>query len=251
MPIRIPSLLIFIFIQLNTNGQIIVRPPSEDGEPQKETTQNSPSRFLRNAISTDLSWLARGGLSLAIERNISDYLSLRISGGPTFGDILEGRLYDGFKSQNGSILDEITASPSWNYGIEARYYSGETGYYDSFFWGVGLMSRGYEYQGIFNPKNFNPTTTQASSEVTSKTRTTDIYIRYGSCAHLNKSESGILFIEYGLILGYSIDSFDLFYPEFTNPFNSPGNTSQVLLSKTRELNPSYLILPVIGIGYAF
>lgn len=251
MPIRIASILLFISIHFHTQAQIIVRPPSEDGEPKQEIAKKGPSRFLRNAISTDLSWLARGCVSLAYERNISDYLSLRISGGPTFGDFLEGRLYDGFKSQNAGVLDQITASPSWNYGLEMRYYAGETGYYDSFFWGVGLMSRGYNYQGVFNPKNFDPSTTQSSSEVISKTRTTDIYIRYGSCAHLNKSESGILFIEYGLILGYSIDSFDLIYPEFTNPFNSPGNTSQVFYSKTRELNPSYLILPVLGIGYAF
>ena len=251
MPIKTSALLLIIFMQLITHAQIIVRPPSEDGESKQEISKKGPSRFLRNGVSTDLSWLARGGVSVAFERSISDYLSLRIAGGPTFGDFLDGRLYDGFKFQNEGILDDITANPSWNLGLEMRYYSGETGYYDSFFWGIGLMSRRYSYQGIFNPQNFAPTTTQVSSKVVSKTNTTDFYIRYGSFAHLHKSESGILFLEYGLILGLSVNSYDLIYPEFTNPFNSPGNVSQVFYSKTRELNPTYLILPVIGLGYAF
>jgi hypothetical protein len=224
-----------------------VRPPSENA-PIEKKTQSKKTQYLKNAVGLDLSWMIRGNAFLAYERIINDNLSLRATCGLSFGDFLDGLLYEGFKSMNENTIEDIRAGNTLNYGIELRYYPMETGYFDSGYIGGGMMLRNYNYTGIFDQSNIDPFFAPTNVSIDSRSSNVDLYVRYGGQVRLTKSQSNVLFLEYGLILGYSFGAFDQIGAEFPS-FNSPNNTLNPV--KFRESSASYLILPVLSLGYGY
>ncbi len=244
---RFYILTIILSFTIGLNAQIIVRPPSENA-PIEKKTQSKKTQYLKNAVGLDLSWLVRGNALLGYERVLGDLFSIRATCGLSFGDFLDGVLYEDFKSMNESSLRSIQADNTLSYGLELRYHPMETGYFDSGYIGGGMMLRNYNYTGVFDQSKIDSFLPPTNVNVASRSSVVDLYVRYGGQVRLTKSQSNVLFLEYGLILGYSFGAFDQIGAEFPS-FNSPNNTLNPV--KFRESSASYLILPVLSLGYGF
>lgn len=248
MKIRLLALGLIFLLQHEVSGQIVVRPPSQDEQKENNSEGSGPSRFLKNSVGLDLSWLVRGNVLLGYERVLGDLFSIRATCGLSFGDFLDGVLYEDFKSMNESSLRSIQADNTLSYGLELRYHPTETGYFDSGYIGGGLMLRNYNYTGIYDQSKIDSFLPPSNINVSSRSSIIDLYVRYGGQVRLNKSKSSVLFLEYGLILGYSFGAYDQITVDYLNPNNPNAGTRPL---KVKENSASYLILPVLSLGYGF
>lgn len=209
-----------------------------------ESAQQPKSKyeFTDNAVAADLGWLIRGTIGLGYERVLSDVLSVRIFGGPTFADPLDDRLYESFIGAN--TLQSVSSSPGLGLGLALRYYGQETGRFEGPSTSAGLSMASYRYSGKLKDLWSDPKSSLAFNNETVKR--VNIFIQYAYAWELIKNGRSGVFLEAGLYLGYTIDRFNVL-SAMTNGANTPTYT----LRRESEVAPSYLIMPHLSLGYAF